>query len=711
MSTATLDALGLTPPAAVGEGQAAGVLWSGGALDTGGWPATGPWSMIRRDVETGARVPLLRVPHLERNAYHRMLCIALSRGLINKNDMHLGKWVQEDDGPRPRIGPGGALAWHHRDMLDFAQHYADYTDTGDKPKKCCTTTFWNRLRKLRGIGLVFWVERSAGADRPARYEVCVRADSPLLRNLPEDLAAALHLGTLSRLLGEHEVPEAEVSGAALGRIVEAYGGAQLEPEQAADAAVVSLMGKHEIAMLHAMSREQEETVARLALAASRGWADADARPAGATPPPARRPSPVPQARPEFSVPGRPLPAGLKENLARLVGIKRAVIRGADLATLGPLVIGPTAELKTLPITEMGLTPYGLSPAVSRGVAAAQKDGRSKTKAAPAARTINSGAAFGLAAWGRPVVEGTPVVAPRGPLRAKFTPAELAEAERVARQVWAIFRDRRPTQILLGQWVTGPGGLAVWEAGDGWDGLIRLIARCLRRFAVSAVIDHAAASVSEGVRDPVSVLCNRLWRVSRRLDAYAHRPDRSKPAEHVQVDQELDPREQGRRHQARVAGAAQDPSVVAAGDSSSAEALRKGQDRLRAQTGQWREKAKPITVTGPHRAWVDDSTTPAIPRPSLEQVEADLAELAQQSEAEARPEPWHITAEASRRVAAEAAEVRAAIQPAASPAPRPSSEQVQAAAEAKRQADRDAAAVRTPAQQAARDALRRALKGE
>lgn len=712
MSVATLDELGLAAPAADDEGQAVSVLWRPGAVDPAEWPTSGPWSKVLRDLGTGESVPVLGVPHLTRNMFHRLLCIAQARGLLNAGEMHLGMWLQEDDGPRPRIGPGGVLAWHHRDMTDFAQHYADYTDTGSKPKKCTTTMFWIRLRTVRELGLVFHVERACRGVAP-RYVACLRADSPLLRNLPEDLARLLHLDRLARLLGEFDVPEPAEADSALSRIVEAYGGAQLPPAQATDAAALSVLGKQEIALLHAASREQEETVVRLALAASRGWADADARPAGDAPVLSQRPSPAPQARQELAIPGRPMPAALKDHLARLVGIKRAVIRGVELATLGPLALGSADGFKTVPITEKGLSPFGLSSEVSREVTSREDDGRTKGKAAPTARTTNGGAAFGLAAWGRPVAEEPPVPALRGPLRGKFTQAELDEAERVARQVWAIFRDRRPTQTLLGQWVTGPDGLAVWEAGEGWETLIRLIARCLRRFAASAVIEHAAASVSVGVREPVKVLCYRLWKSSRSLDAYTYRRDRSRPASYVLEDQELSGREQGRRYNERRTAAYRlaNPHLVPAGESSAEAELRENQERARRASERWREQAQaPIPVKGKHREWVDGPAADQTRVLTAQEIEAGLGALAPQEPE--RDDPFHISPQAARKVAREISEARAMAKAAPAPAEkRLTAEQNQERARAKRDADREAEAVRTPAQQAARAALRRALGKE
>lgn len=695
---ATLDKLGLEPPAAVDEGQAVSVVWRPGAVDVTGWPSSGPWSRVRRGV------PVLRVPELDRTSYHRLLCIALSRGLINAGEHHLGQWLQDD------IGPGGAVGWRHEDMTDYAQHYADWTAPGSaKPKKCCVTTFWRRLRVLReDVGLVAHLE-AAFRGQPARYEVCLRADSPLLVDLPEDLARTLRLDVLARLMCEHEVPTSTepARGAPLTEIAEIYGGAQLAAEQQADAAAVSLMGKYEIALIHAKTRKEEEAVSRIALAAARGWADADARPAGDTPPPAQRPVVALQIRQRAALPGHPLPAALKTDLARLTGIKRAVIRGFELAGLAP-----ATKCKTSPITETALTPYGLSTRPTYGVGSANSDGRSKTKAAPTARTLKPGAGQGSATGGWPGVQNTPEQVPSAPVRVKLAPADLKEGERVARRVWAIWRDRRPTQTLLGQWVTGPDGLSVWEAGTGWDDLVRLIARCLRRVPESAIIDHAAASASATVRDPVRVLCGRLWKISR-IDSYEYRRDRSRPASHVLAEQDLSGRERGLREQERRRAQFRG---VRAEETSAAPELREGQDRLRAQSGQWRQaEAEPLVHMPRRHEWVDESAAPFIPRPSLEEIEAGLAALAAQSE----PEPWpevqgaglRITPEAARQVGREAAEARAAAKPTPPPAPRPSSEETHAAARAKSQADREAEALRTPAQQAARDALRRARKGE
>jgi hypothetical protein len=693
MSIAALEELGLTPPAAVDEGQAVSVVWRPETVDLTSWPSSGPWSRVRRGV------PVLRVPELDRTSYHRLLCIALSRGLINAGEHHLGQWLQDD------IGPGGAVAWRHEDMTDYAQHYADWTAPGSaKPRKCSSCTFWRRLRVLRELGLVAHLE-AAFRGQPARYEVCLRADSPLLVDMPEDLARTLRVDLLARLLGEREVPTSTEPerGAVLTQIAEVYGGAQLAAEQHADAAAVSLMGKYEVALIHAKTSEEEATISRLALAASRGWADADARPAGDVPPPAQRPTVALQARQELAVPGRPLPAALKADLARLAGIKRAVIRGYELAGLAP-----ATKCKTSPITEMALTPYGLSPGLTYEVGSANDDGRSKakTKAAPTARTTKPGAGQGPATGGWPVVQNIPEQAPSAPVRAKLAPADVKEGTRVARRVWAIWRDRRPTQTLLGQWVTGPDGLSVWEAGTGWDDLVRLIARCLRRVPESAIIDHAAASASAAVRDPVKVLCGRLWKISR-LDAYAYRRDLSRPASYVLAEQDLSGAERGQLERER--RAAQFHGVRAE-DASAAPELREGQDQLRAQTGQWRQaEAEPLVHAPRRHEWVDDSATPFIPRPSLEQIEADLAALSE-------PEPWpevqgvalqEAARQAEREREREAAEARAAIQPAPAAPPRRSSDETRAAAQAKRQADRDAEAVRTPAQQAARAALRQA----
>lgn len=687
--------------ASVVGGQAVSVVYRPEAVDLSGWPTTGAWSRVRRDPKTGVSVPLLRVPELDRRSFHRLAALGAARGVLSGGELHLAQWLQDD------IGLGGAIAWTHEDLSDYADHYAHYTSPA-KPRKCSACTFWRRLRVLReGVGLVWHLE-PASKGSPARYEVCVRADSPLLVNVPEDLAAALHLDVLARLLGEHEVPvSTEPERAPLTQIAELYGGAQLLPEQHADAQALSRLGAYEIALIHARSPEQEDVITRAAIGSSRGWVDPQARPIPR--PVSQTPDgdvPDPEAPRELALPGRPLPSALRADLTRLTRIKRTVIQGIELTPTRPVT-----SCKTSPITVRGLSyQYGFDfrfPYARE----AQRDGRSTPKAAPTARNINGELAFGPAADARPVAQEGPGVGPVGTLRARHAPFDLGEGERVARQVWAIWRARRPRETLLGHWTTGPDGLAVWEAGEGWDELVLLIARCLRRTAESAVIKHAVDAISPSSREPVKVLAKRLWKIAR-SDTYEHRRDISKPADYVLQEDLLTPAEQAASQRARYRRQHQSPDAVRLENSSAAEELAAAQERLRAQRGQRRQAeqaAAASTAARPRREFVDESAAPFIPRPSLEEITRGLAELATQSEPAAPAEAWEIAPEAARRVGADAAAARAARagRPEVAPASHLSGEQSHAAAAARKQTERQAAAKRTrsAAAQAAIDQIR------
>jgi hypothetical protein len=537
----------------VDEGQAVtGVVYRPEAVSLSRWPRTGPWSRVRRDPKTGVGVPLLRVPDLDRCSFQRLAGLAAARGLINKGELHLAQYLQDN------IDAGGAIAWYkrHLDMTDFAQHYGDYTTTDDagkpagpKPKKCSANTFWRRLGVLRHELGILWRVEAASKGCPPRYEACVRADSPLLADLPEDLARALRLDVLARLLSEHEVPVSNEPdpSAALTEIVELYGGAQLEPEQHADAAAVSRAGQYEIAMMHARTPEQEATIARLAVASSRGWADPAGRPA---PPPV---SEVPHGdvhepvKPkQIALPGKPLPAALRSDLARLGSIKRTVLKSVELAAYGPRTKMQNATYYREGVSLTNAFDFGFSDA-----RVASQDGRSKAKKAPTARNINGGAGSDLAAGGWPVVQEGVAEALRAVLPPRRATVDVREGARVARRAWAMWRRERPRATWLGKWVEGSDGVATWDYGDeGWESLSRLIAQCLRRVPESMILSHARGAIAPNVRNPLDVFAWRLHNKIMPLAPYTERRDAAKPAAYVLEEQDLSPAVKREREKAR-----------------------------------------------------------------------------------------------------------------------------------------------------------------
>lgn len=634
------------------------VVYRPEAVDLSTWPKEGPWSRVRRDPKTGAGVPVLRVPDLSRRAYQRLGALAVARGLANKGELHLIQWNQD------RVGPCGQIGWGYEDMTDYAQHYADYTTTdaegkpaGPKPKRCTPNTFWRRMGVHRHeLGLTWRIE-AASKGCPARYEVCVRADSPLLTDLPEDLARELRLDVLVRLLGEHEVPASNEPerGSVLSEVAELYGGAQIEPEQHADAAAVSRMGKYEVALLHARTPEVEALIARSALASSRGWADPAGRPA---PPPL---SEVPNGdviepvKPkELALPGRPLPAALRSDLSRLGSIKRTVFKGAQLAAYGPRTKMQNVTYYREGVSLTNALDFGFSDA-----RVASGDGRTKGKAAPKARNTNVRGGSDLASGGWPVVQEGPVEALRAKLAPRRPSVDVRDGARVARRVWAMWRRERPRATWLGSWVEGSDGVATWDYGDeGWESLSRLIAECLLRVPESLILSHARGSIADNARSPLDVFAWRLHHKIMPRATYAQQADAARryemtrAAAHVRVADELETSAEGGA--LYLADRAAGHVGVTAAQSAAAAELEPARARAKAAA---ELKAAADAAEQAAREQAEAEARAAHRAARAAAIEAERAEMARRKAAADAALSGAVQAAAEQRAAAEAERAR------------------------------------------------------
>lgn len=471
----------------------------------------------------------------------------------------------------------GGDDWGAGGWFPFRRH----SGPEDLGKHYCAThgyanirTFYRHFGPLEKLGLIRCIDRPTNTHKTAVYEMCLRGDSPLIARLPASLAKAVRVHELARLLGERDLPDHTAPAAAtLSDVVAGYvPTVALAERDAASAANLKKISDLEIAMLHATTPRQEELILAQAEALDHGWAHQDGTPAPGT-----------QARPDapsLLAPAkrtqRRIPGSLKASLGQMRLVKRTAF-------------GFTASpCQTTPISHDRLYPSGSVISSSLEPTNPYGDGRSRAKAAPTARNINGGAGTD-GAWrtaGMPI----PGLHSAGAAQARWDAENPTQDEREAalatlQQVYAMWKRRRPRQTLIGTWVEGTDGTAVFEPGEGYADLRALIGMALARTTRTDLLDMAAKCCGENVESPVGCLAARLWKLVENGRRHGEPPKRKIiPGKAVlaQDEQGVSAAEYARIYNgAQAAKNLAFPDRVAAPDTSSAEDLKAVRGKTRA----------------------------------------------------------------------------------------------------------------------------------
>jgi hypothetical protein len=493
----------------------------------GEWPASGAWATV------AGGVPRLHMPRLHLRSWFGCAAVAARAGLIGRGGLRLAIWLQarhSSDGPDS--GSRGYVPFRHEgldDMLDHYRHCHKNKGTGESLSR---ETAYRDLKQLRAAGLLEQVRRPTNdGGGTAVYRIVLRADSPVIGRLPAGLAKALRIAELARMMGELEIPLYTVpKGPGLADVVEAYASTvELEgksPEQVRELSAL------EVAAIHARTPEQQAAVQRRVESLEKAWADEDGRPAAE--PPQRPQLPAPREGWTFA----PRDGSLGKSLKPLALVKRVLFFGCH----------------TTPIPTSGPVTSGLSLGASRDFSGLEPHGKTKNQIAPTARNINGPRSVEASDGGSDLGRSRPGRASL--LWERYGPddEERDAAAQLRRQIWAMIRGRRPRQMDLvgGEWVEAEGVSDWLPAAGQWADLEALFGLVMVRTDREFVVDQAAAAVTETARNPVRVLCHRLWPFVTSLAPVRDALDYSSPAGRVQDQADLPARDQGDLHRKHVA---------------------------------------------------------------------------------------------------------------------------------------------------------------